>query len=63
MITRKSTPVRQADPAVQPDKALHHLQAELEALLHILPGTGLRLSSPGQPDEETVEAGFDNMPV
>jgi hypothetical protein len=42
---------------------LHGLQSEMEALLHLLPGAALHLPPPGQPDEETVEAGFDNMPV
>jgi hypothetical protein len=35
----------------------------LDVLLHLLPVAGLHLSPPGQPDDETREAGFDNMPV
>ena len=46
-----------------PSDLLHDLQSEMEALLHLLPGSALHLSPPGPPDEEAVEAGFDNMPV
>jgi|688.fasta_scaffold127441_5 hypothetical protein len=46
-----------------PSDLLHGLQSEMEALLHLLPGSALHLSPPGPPDEEAVEAGFDNMPV
>ena len=46
-----------------PSDMLHGLQSEMEALLRLLPGSALHLSPPGQPDEETVESGFDNMPV
>lgn len=46
-----------------PSDMLHGLQSEMEALLHLLPGAALHLPPPGQPDEESVEAGFDNMPV
>jgi hypothetical protein len=46
-----------------PSAMLHSLQSEMEALLLLLPGAALHLSPPGQPDEEEVEAGFDNMPV
>ena len=46
-----------------PSDMLHSLQSEMEALLLLLPGAALYLSPPGQPDEEAVEAGFDNMPV
>jgi hypothetical protein len=46
-----------------PSDVLHSLQSEMKALLLLLPGAALHLSPPGQPDEEAVEAGFDNMPV
>jgi hypothetical protein len=46
-----------------PSDLLHDLQSEMEALLHLLPGSTLHLSPPGAPDDEAVEAGFDNMPV
>lgn len=35
----------------------------LDPLFHVMPVAGLHLSPPGQPDDETMEAGFDNMPV
>lgn len=60
--TRKA--IRPVDPVpALDDAALHLLRAEMEALLNILPGAVLHLSPPGQPDEEAVEASFDNMPV
>ena len=31
--------------------------------LHVLPVAALHLLPPGQPDQEAIEAGFDNMPV
>ena len=31
--------------------------------LHVLPVAALHPSPPGQPDQEAIEAGFDNMPV
>jgi hypothetical protein len=46
-----------------PSDRLHGFQSEMEALLRLLPGSALHLSPPGQPDEEAVESGFDNMPV
>ena len=46
-----------------PSDMLNGLQSEMEALLRLLPGSALHLSPPGQPDEEAVESGFDNMPV
>ena len=49
--------------AAGPSGMLHGLQSEMEALLHLLPGAALHLPPPGQPDEDSVEAVFDNMPV
>ena len=46
-----------------PTAMLRDLQSEMEALLHLLPGAALHLPPLGPPDEEAVEAGFDNMPV
>ena len=38
-------------------------QSGIDALLHMMPVAALHLSPPGQPDDDTIEAGFDNMPV
>jgi hypothetical protein len=46
-----------------PSDLLHNLQSEMEALLYLLPGSTLHLSPPVLPDEDAVEAGFDNMPL
>jgi hypothetical protein len=45
------------------EDVLQTLQSEMEALLHLLPGSALFLSPHEQPDEEAVEDRFDNMPV
>ena len=45
------------------DDVLRALRSEMEALLHLLPGSALFLSPHEQPDEEAVEDRFDNMPV
>jgi len=50
-------------PAPMPSDLLHNLQSEMEALLYLLPGSTLHLSPPVLPDEDAVEAGFDNMPL
>ena len=59
----------------KPDAGLTHVRAPLaqdmprtpqsgiDALLHMMPVAALHLSPPGQPDDDTIEAGFDNMPV
>jgi hypothetical protein len=45
------------------DQNLSRLRAEMEALIQILPGTALVTPPHKLPDDEAVEAGFDNMPV
>ena len=63
MTRQKPDPVPEDARAPMPSDMLHGLQSEMEALLRLLPGAALHLSPPGQPDEEAVESGFDNMPV
>lgn len=63
MTLSKPDPAPRDVSAPVPSDLLHDLQSEMEALLHLLPGSALHLSPPGAPDEEAVEAGFDNMPV
>lgn len=46
-----------------PSDRQQDLITEIDVLLHLLPGSALHLKPPGEPDEEAVEAGFDNMPV
>ena len=43
--------------------APHARQSGMDVLLHVMAVAALHLSPPGQPDEEAIEAGFDNMPV
>lgn len=50
-------------PAPVMEDVLQTLQSEMEALLHLLPGSALFLPPHEQPDEEAVEDRFDNMPV
>ena len=63
MSLSKPEPAPVGARAAMPSDRLHGLQSEMEALLLLLPGAALHLSPPGQPDEEAVETGFDNMPV
>ena len=41
----------------------HARHSGMDVLLHVLPVAALHLLPPGQPDQEAIEAGFDNMPV
>jgi len=59
----KADPAPADARAPMPSDMLHSLQSEMKALLLLLPEAALHLSPPEQPNEEAVEAGFDNMPV
>jgi hypothetical protein len=63
MTNPKTVPDQPPAPAPAQEVPLPHRLGEMAALRHLLPWSALHPSAPALPDDETVEAGFDNMPV